>query len=340
MQAFEFLRTAGTRSVLPVYALVGEDAYLRREVASAIVRAALGRDSDDMAVSRFPGEHAALADVLDELRTLPFLAGRRVVIVENADPFVTAHRQALESYAERPAASGSLILQVKSWPATTRLARIVQKVGQTVDCKSPRESELPDWLVRLARATEQATLEPEAARLLLELVGPEIGLLANEVAKLATYVGERGTITREDVARLVGAGRVETIWKVLDAATSGQAAVALELLDRLLTSGEYPVPVLAAMTASLRKVHHAGMLRTLNLDLKEACARAGVPPFAVEQTRRQHAHLGPTRVRRLPELLLQADLDLKGSSGLGPREVLERLIVSLSRPRNDPPAPK
>ncbi len=335
MHALEFLRAHVRKSIKPMYAVVGDDAYLRREVVGAIVRLALGAEADDLAVSRFPGEHAALADVLDEVRTLPFLAPRRVVVVENADPFVTAHRKELEAFTENPAASGALVLLVKTWPANTRLAKLVAQVGQAIDCKSAREHELPDWLVRRAREHEDVALDPDAARLLVELIGPEIGLLASEVAKLATYVGERKTVTRDDVARLVGAGRVETIWKALEAATTGRAAEALDLLDRLMTAGEHPVGLLAAVAASLRKVHHAGQLRKAKMDLKDACSQAGVLPFAVELTRRQHAHLGPSRVERLPEQLLQADLDLKGASALDSRVVLERFFLDLAQPRQD-----
>jgi DNA polymerase-3 subunit delta len=189
--------------------------------------------------------------------------------------------------------------------------------------------------LRWADEQEGVKLDPDAARLLVELVGPEIGLLTSEVAKLATYVGDRRAIGRDDVARLVGAGRVETIWRVLDAATTGRPAEALDLLDRLLTSGEHPVGLLAAIAASLRKIHHAGQLRKAKRDLRDACSMAGILPFAVELTRRQHAHLGPARVDQLPRLLLQADLDLKGDSALVPRVVLERLLLALARPRQD-----
>jgi DNA polymerase-3 subunit delta len=338
MHALEFLKMGSSsgKAARPVAAVVGDDAYLRREVVTALVRAALGdgAEADDMAVSRFPGEHAGLADVMDELRTLPFLVRRRIVVIENADPFVTAHRRELETYVERPA-TGLLILLVKTWPATTRLAKLVSQHGQTIDCKAPKEAELPDWLVRLAKDHEKAVLEPDAARTLVELVGPEFGLLAGEVAKLAVFVGERARITREDVMRLVGAGRVETIWRVLDAAASGRAPEALDLVDRLLTSGEHPVGLLAAMSASLRKLHHAGQLRANRVELKEACAAAGILAFAVEQTRRQHAHLGPSRVDQLPAWLLRADIDLKGGSALEPRVVIERFLLALAGPRSD-----
>lgn len=336
MHALEFLRATAAKPK-PMYAVFGEDPYLRREAIGAITRAALGPDADDLAVTTFAGESASLADVLDELHTLPFLSRRRVVVVDAADTFVTAHRRDLEVYAERPSATATLVLMVKTWPATTRLAKLVAQHGLPVECKAPKESELPDWLMDLARRAEQVELDREAARLLVELVGPEVGLLASEVAKLAVYVGERRRIRREDVAAMVGAGRVESIWRTLDAATTGNAREALDDLDRLLTSGEHPVGLLAAISASLRKVHYAGVLRRARRDLRDACREAGIPPYpgAIELTGRQHAHLGPRRVDALPGRLLKADLDLKGASALAPRVVLESLLLELARPRED-----
>jgi DNA polymerase-3 subunit delta len=93
--------------------------------------------------------------------------------------------------------------------------------------------------------------------------------------------------------------------------------------------------MLAAMATTLQKVHHAGGLRAARLNLDEACRLAGIPSFAVERTRSQHAHLGPSRVDQLPAMLVRADLDLKGGSLLEPRIVLEMLLVALAVPRSD-----
>ena len=205
------------------------------------------------------------------------------------------------------------MLQVKQWTATTNLARRVDEFGLAIDCSIPRDGELAAWLPRLAKARFDAQLDAAAARLLVELVGPEAGILAAEVEKLAVYAGESKRIGR-DVLKLVGAGRVETIWKVLDAATTGEGRIALEHFENLLGAGEEPVGVLAAMSVSLLKIHHAGRLRAARLSLDEACRLAGIPSFAVDKTRRQHAHLGPSRVDQLPALLLRADLDLKGGA--------------------------
>lgn len=335
MHAFEFLQQKpGLEGLKPLYAVVGEDPYLRREVLQAISRAT---GEEEFAPARFNGDSTQLVDVLDELATLPFFSEHRIAVVDAADNFVTGNRKALEVYADEPARTGTLVLCVKTWPATTRLAKLFAAKGVAVECKSPAESELPGWLVQFASQKCEARLSRETARLLVDLVGTEVGILASEVEKLAVYVGDRKEITAEDVKKLSGSGRIETIWRVLDAATTGRPSEALDLLDRLLTSGEYPAGLLAAMSASLRKVYHAGQLRRARKSVPEACREAGIPtyPGAMELLRKQHAHLGPDRVERLPETLLKADLDLKGFSQLPPRIVLERLLVSLAQPRRD-----
>ena len=335
MNALDWLRETGEQPIRPVYTVFGDDSYLIRESIGAVARVVLPDEDREAGISRFSGPATALATVLDEVCTLPFFSRRRLVIVDEADTFVTKHRKDLEAYVANPSDSGILLLQVKQWPATTKLAQLVEKTGLSINASAPRETELVTWLTQLARTRFDAQLAADGARLLVELVGPEAGLLAAEVEKLAVYAGDSRRIERADITTLVGGGRVETIWKALDAATTGQGRLALEHLDNLLAAGEHPTPLLAAMSASLLKIHHAGRLRAARLNLDEACRIAGIPPFAVDKTRKQHAHLGPHRVDQLPAMLLKADLDLKGGSSLDPRTILEILLIRLSQPRTD-----
>ncbi|AGA27261.1 DNA polymerase III subunit delta [Singulisphaera acidiphila] len=334
MHAIDFLKDPSKVPVKPVYAVFGDDVYLRRESLASIRRLILHGDDEEMGLTRFAGEHASLADVIDEVRTVPIFAKRKVVIVDGADPFVTAHRKELEAYVEHPSTAGVLVLAVKLWPSNTKLAKNLEKAGLSIECKGPSEKVLGAWLVHMAKTRSEVRLDSDAASLLIELVGTEVGLLISEIEKLAVFVGAQARIQRDVVARMVGAGRIEDVWNVLTATTTGRGEVALDLLDRLLGAGEHPIGLLAAMSASLRKVHHAGQLRRNRMPLDNACEEAGIK-FGRDKVRLQHAHLGPRRVDQLPRLLLQADLDLKGASNLPPRVVIEKLLIELARPRQD-----
>ena len=289
MDALDWLREPGKEPIRPVYAVFGDHSYLVRESIAAVARVVLPDEDRDAGISRFPGPTTPLATVLDEVCTLPFFSRRRLVVVDDADVFVTKHRKDLELYVGNPSTSGSLLLQVKQWPATTKLAQLFEKAGLSINASAPRETDLVTWLTQLARTRFGVQLPVDSARLVLELVGPEAGLLAAEVEKLAVYAGDSKRIERDDIAKLVGGGRVETIWKALDAATTGQGPLALELLENLLAAGEHPTPLLAAMSSNLLKIHYAGRLRAARLNLDEACRIADIR-FGIDKTRKQHAH--------------------------------------------------
>lgn len=330
MRATEFLKSPEKAADAPLVVIYGESLFLRSESLRALIEQVLGADRDAALVSRFPGDVAKPADVLDEVRTLPFLQPKRLVAVENAEAFITAHRKTLETYADKPSPCGVLVLMPKTFVATTRLAKLVEQRGLAIDCKSPSRNELPGWLGKYAASRIKCKFEPDACALLVELVGDDLGLLVSELEKLAVYAAFARPVTREDVLRLVESGRVESIWRILDLAAGGESAKALSDLDALILSGEEPVKMVAAMAASLRKVYHAGRLRRAGVDPREACRLAEIPPFAVDKTLSQHRHLGRERVDRLPSLLLQADRDIKGASQLSPRVILERMVIELA----------
>src|SRR5690349_14407939 len=122
MDSLSFLEQGGKGEPLPVYVVHGDEDFLRRRVLDALRSRVLGSDENAaFGLTTFPGEKATWAGVLVELQTLPFLSPRRLVVVESADPFVSAHRSQLEKYVGQPAPHGVLVLDVKSWPSNTRL---------------------------------------------------------------------------------------------------------------------------------------------------------------------------------------------------------------------------
>jgi DNA polymerase-3 subunit delta len=194
------------------------------------------------------------------------------------------------------------------------------------------------WVMGRA-SLHQTKIDRDAAVLMTELVGPEAGLLDQELEKLAiaTHDGKKSVIKRDDVARYVHSGQADSVWNMIERATTGNSAQALADLDALISSGENPVGLLAAMSVTLRKLNHAGLLRHRKVEAQEAFREAGFPGFqkVIDAGIAQHRHLGPRRVNDLPGVLIQADLDLKGWSDLTPRTVMERLIVKLAQPRQD-----
>src|SRR3954447_3145664 len=158
MDALPFLARKSI-ALEPLYVIAGDEAFLKRLVLRRMRNAALGEEPDESAVSTYAGDSAVFSQVWDELETLPFFAPKRVVIIENADPFVTKYRGYLEKKIEAQAApkSGLFVLEVKTWAANTRLAKMVD-ASCTIVCKAPAGYKLPQWACEWAASQHQKSL--------------------------------------------------------------------------------------------------------------------------------------------------------------------------------------
>ena len=321
-----------------VCAVFGDERFLRQQAIICLRGAVLGGGDGDFSLSTFEGDSVPFRDVHEVLSTVAMFGdGKRLVVVEEADDFVSHYRTQLEDYAARPSRSGVLILDLDSLPSTTRLYKSLAAGGLLIDCGAPTPARLSKWLGQWAKQRHQVQLPQAAAEALVELVGPELGLLDQELARLALLVGDDKKISSELVSRSVGGWRAKTTWEMLDAALDGNVREALGQLDRLLAAGEQPVGLLGQISSSLRRFAAATRLvvqaeaAQRRVNIRQALEQAGTRAFVLQKAERQLRLLGRQRGAQLYRWLLEADLDLKGGSALPPRHILERLIVRLAR---------
>ena len=338
--ALDFLEQSKLVGSAPVCAVYGDDSFLKREVLNRLRRQLSDEGDSEFSVTTVTGRDAEWRDVRDALCAVSlFGSGSRVVIVEDADPFVTRYRTELEDFVAKPAKDSVLVLEVKTWPGNTRLAKAVAGSGRAIECKLPTEARAKRWLVAWAKKQHGATLQESAVDALFELLPPELGILQQEVAKLALLTDDDATISLQLVQEHVGGWRTRTAWEMIDAVVAGDAATALGQLDRLLAAGEQPIGLLAQMAGTLRRFAEATQLIEHSeavgrrLPLRAALEQAGVRSFKLAEAERQLRQIGRQRARAIGHWLLAADLAMKGHNSSPPRArlELERLITRLSR---------
>jgi DNA polymerase-3 subunit delta len=332
MDALDFIAKAAKSSPQPVYVLHGDETFLKRHALAALDTLLLEDADPDFARTVLPGVTAEWSAVRGDLDTLPFLSPRRVVVIDQADPFVTKYRAVLEKYVAAPAKNGVLILDVKAWPGNTKLAKLVPEAA-TIVCKPPAPQSIAKWCTSWAKAHHGKKLEADAAGWLIELVGPEMGLLDQELAKLSVYVGDQPTISRRDVDQLVGRSRAAETFKIFDAIGDGRPTEALAILSRLFDQGEEPLAVLGAFSWQMRKLAQAARHHRAGKPLPAAIEAAGFQHWARDRVEKQLRHLGRRRLDCIFDWLLEANQAMKSSDALPEQLVLERLVVRLARPR-------
>jgi DNA polymerase-3 subunit delta len=334
MDALALLERASKIKPAALFVLTGDEDFLRRQAQVRVVRDLLDDADPAFALTTFEGDTANWSVVKSELDTLPFLSPRRVVLIEKADKFVSENRSALEKYVAAENNPGTLILDVKTWPANTKLAKATPE-AQTIVCSCGKNFRHASWCRQWAKKQYGKELDATAADVLVELVGTSLGQLDQEISKLAIGV-ER--ISREHVEALVGRSRQAETFKIFDAIGRGDTAQALGIMQRLFDQGNDPMQVLGAFSWQLRRLAAVSRLHRAGLPLPAALQKAGVPPFAAQATEQQLRHLGRDRMDRIYDILLETDLGMKGDSPLAHELIMERLVVRLARKEQKSPA--
>ncbi len=314
-----------------VAVLFGEESHLKQQCIAKLTELVLGTGPDAaVGLVKFAGKDADLKTVKSELQTVGMFVSSRLVVVEDADEFVTKHREGLEAYCLKPSSRSVLVLDCKSWKSNTRLAKKIAETGLELDCGELAAGALQKWITDHAATEHGKQLSRDSASLLMELAGTGLGQLSMELAKLASFVGERQQIKPEDVRQLVGGWKAEETWTMTDAVRDGNPGLALTCLSKLLHAGEAAPKILGGLIYVFKKFAVATELSRRQKPLRQALQEAGIFPRDIETSERYLKRLGRPRADQLFARLADADRDLKGGSRLPDRLQLEQLLLWLS----------
>jgi DNA polymerase III delta subunit len=261
----------------------GPERFLMLEAAEKVRAALTKREGGEVATFVFDGASCQAAEVLDELRTLGLMAPAKIVIVENAEQMLKekddeeegggaaapgvrgfgrkSAREMMTEYAASPERASVLLLRAGGkWNKGKLDAAIIDGGGVIIDCQPPGPAEAERWCVSRA-AKHKTTLEPAAAKALVENIGCELGRLDSELEKLAIAASSKGEskVNAALVGEMVGFSREEeSIFALQRYLLGGDAETALRQVRQMIeVSRQTPAALMVAVVDLARKVDGA-----------------------------------------------------------------------------------
>ncbi len=245
----------------PIYVIAGKEDSLLNARCQELLEKLL--EPSERATGLFNAEAAvvSVSEVLDELRTAPFLTERRVVVVKGADDFVSENRQLLEKYFDKPCPTGILVLTVTNWDARTKLAKKLSEVGTLISVTQPKPWQLPGRLIEYASDAHGKNLTKDAAELLIELTGDTLPRLYSEIDKLAIFAGTEKVIHVRHIESLIGHNRIFGAFSVIDACLAGNVARTVDRLRNMFADDRTAqFSVVGAFAFHFRRMFNAKVL--------------------------------------------------------------------------------
>jgi DNA polymerase-3 subunit delta len=329
-------------TAIPALLLLGAEPYLRDTCRAALIDAYVPEASRTWAVSRYSADQGETQAALEQAQTMPMLSPRQVVFLEDAEMIEKLGEEKresavaqLEAYFKDPAPFTILVLESAALDQRMKLAKLLAEKTLIVEVGlSDKPEERLATAAELAHAMakdEGVTFEKSAAEDLAEFVSADLQRLKTEINKLATYVGVRKIIRRQDVSTMVISEKTTTVWELANLLANRQSATALEFLDRLFREGEQPLQILGAITWMYRKIIEASEVRGATNGWQAARSLSMRP---------EQAELALQAARKIPKAKLLAGLNAlqyaddrlkRGSEDA--RAVMEFLLADLTAAR-------
>ena len=311
-----------------IYVINGKDKYLSDAECEGLIDGLLSDEERSIGLYQTRGDEADAADILDELRTVPFLSSKRVVVVRDSDKFVSENREALEKYFDEPSRTGVLILTVQSWRKNTKLAKKLSSVGELIEIGEVKGWQLPKYAVGYAKSRCGKTMSAATSELLVELTGDEAGAVCREVEKLAIYVGDGKTIKFEDVEVLTGHNRQFGAFAVIDAIMTADMGEAVERLRNMFdTDKDAEYRVVGAFAFHFRRMFRAKVMLNERMNGNQVTGKLGIK-WRQEEFIRQVSLMSLEQIGTVLRELARIDYSIK-TGGASCRVAIEQLVMRL-----------
>jgi DNA polymerase-3 subunit delta len=219
--------------------------------------------------------------LIASLATISLIASRRYLLVDGVEGWGKADAQrAVEALAQVP--PQTTVALVAHGKAPAGLAKAVEKAGgEILSFEVPRERDLPKQLVADARELG-FTLEPAAARMLVERLGPRPMRLRTELERLALWAGEGGSVGPEDLEAMIADTSEEAIWTLADAVVAGDEAETMRVAERLVSQGEALPRIVYALAPRLRQALKAASELEAGRPAGEVAKGLSMHPYAAK----------------------------------------------------------
>lgn len=154
--------------------------------------------------------------------------------------------------------------------------------GEVHEFEAPKARDMPRLLVGDAKRLG-FTLEPAAARILVDRMGTNSVRLRNELERLALWAAEGGRVSAADLDAMIADTSEAAVWALSDALIERDAARAAELAEQLISQGENVTGLIYGLASRLRKACTAAAQLEEGIPPKQVESELGMHPYAARQ---------------------------------------------------------
>ena len=301
--------------------LTGTNNFLIGQELSQIT-SKFAKQYGQLAVEKLDGEEVEFERLNEALTNLPFLIEKKLVVLRDPSKNKKFNENIEQIISSIPDSTEVIIVESKI-DKRQNYYKVIKKRTQYGELNELDGVELAKWLDEKVKNLG-GTISPIEAKYLINRLGTNQELLANELDKLLSY---DKNITKETVDLLSEPSPQSSVFELLDAAFSSDRRRILELYEDQRQQGVEPQKIMAMIAWQL---HVLAIIKAGGDKRADAVAKESkINPFVIRKSYTLAHKLSLFSLKKLIKQALTLDITLK-SQKIDADEALKHFLLSLS----------
>lgn len=244
----------------------------------------------------FEGKDIKPGEVIDLAETMPFLAERRVIILENSGLFAHGGEE-LAEYLSAPAETAYFVFVEPTVDKRSKLYKAATAKGRAIEFKAQDEAILKRWILGFLKK-ENMNITERDLELFLDKTGSDMANIRGELEKLLCYCMGKDVITAQDIEAVCTRQVSSQIFDMINAVADKNQKMAMTLYYDLLTLKEPPMRILFLITRQFNLLLQVKELKNKGLDANSIGEKVGLAGFIARKYVAQAAKFKENDLRR------------------------------------------
>lgn len=257
--------TTKAGAAIRAYAYHGADDTQKKAAIAKLEAEIVDPGFVDFDLEQLYGPEVTAERVMMAASIAPFASKQRLIIIAQANDIPTAEQQTIAARLDQIPDSACIVFITpapklvdgkpkKGSELHADLMKAVKKAGKAVDFPLMKTDSAAKYVHDLIKQLGKS-ISPATASAIVQRCGTDSGILATEAEKLINYVGDRATVTNEDVQQVITETVEEKIFALMNAVGEKKPALALQYLRPLLHGGDSEVQGDALRTLTMLANH-------------------------------------------------------------------------------------
>lgn len=233
MDVNKLLENLKNKKYDPIYLLHGEESYFIDVISDYIEEHVLEPAHRGFDQTVLYGKDTDFTTIVNAARRFPMIADHQVIIVKEAQSLPwKSDDDVLIKYLSNPMPQTLLVFASKhgKFDKRRKVYKMAEKVGVVVESAKIYPDKVAAWVMNYVRGKGRG-IHPQAAALIGEYLGTDLGKVVNEVEKLMLNVSTDQEINLQDVERYIGISKDFNVFELNTALAQKDALKAFRIVD-------------------------------------------------------------------------------------------------------------